>query len=66
MIIKGQNKKCYDIYEFMLSGKVIYCRDNTDRRYKHTLGVYDSVYRATDVFQEMGNETSGYYEMPEE
>lgn len=66
MIIKGQNQKCYDIYEFMLSGKVISCKDNADRRCKHTLGVYNSVQRATDVFQEMRNETSGYYEMPQE
>lgn len=64
MIIKSQTGKCHDIYEFSTSGASVFCKDNIDRRYKHILGTYNSRERATQVFQEIRCETSGYYEMP--
>lgn len=64
MQIKSQDGNVYDIYEFSVSQKIISCKDNADRRRKKFLGEYESVARATDVFQMLLNETSGYFEMP--
>ena len=64
MIVKAQNGMPYDIYTISAKGNNVYCQDNTDRRRKRLLGQYDSIYRATVVFDEIRKCTTGYYEMP--
>lgn len=66
MVIRGQNKKHYNIHSVSLQGKTIYCRDGSDRRVKHELGVYKDRKRATEVFKEIGDCSNDRYEMPME
>lgn len=64
MQIKSQDGTVYNIYEFSISDKAIWCKDTTDRRRKRILGEYESVLRATNVYKQLLNETNGYFEMP--
>ena len=57
MIVKAQNGMPYDIYTISTKGNNVYCRDNTDRRRKRLLGQYDSIKRATVVFDEINFST---------
>lgn len=65
MIIKSQDEKSYDVYEIEWSDCTIKCKDNSDRRKKHTLGTYKNRKRTCDVFAEIMACKTGYYEMPE-
>ena len=64
MIVKSQNGMSYDIYTISTKGNDVYCQDNSDRRRKRLLGQYDSIHRATEVFDEIRKCATGYYEMP--
>lgn len=66
MIIRSQDGKEYDIYEFSTEGKYVYCKDNADRRRKRVLGEYSSVEKATRVFNEIRRCVYGYFEMPQD
>lgn len=65
MIIKSQDEKSYDVYEIEWSDCTIKCKDNSDRRKKHTLGTYKNRKRTCEVFKEIDAQKTEYYEMPE-
>lgn len=66
MVIKGQNGHNYEVHELEMNNCAIRCKDATDRRKKHTLGVYGDIKRTCDVFAEIAVQKIGYYEMSQE
>ena len=64
MEVKAQNGVVYDIYTISTRENKVYCQDNADRRRKRVLGEYESIKRATEVFDEIRKCIVGYYEMP--
>lgn len=66
MIIKAQDGTKHDIYTVQLEKNKIYCKDNSNRRKKVLLGTYLCGSAAAEIYREILNETSEYYEMPED
>ena len=64
MIVKAQDGNCYNIHTISTQGKNVYCQDTTDKRKKRLLGEYDSIEKATIVFDMVRKNTTSYFEMP--
>lgn len=66
MIVRSQDGVEYDIFSISTQGKNVYCQDNVDRRRKRLLGEYESIEKATRVFDSIRKCVDGYFQMPQD
>lgn len=70
MKIVTQNRETIYAHEIQISGKEIKCTPKNDKRKRVSVGIYETVKRATEIFSEMTcegwNNKNPSYVMPKE